>query len=118
MKTNKISKSVPFSAENGFSQNITPGTIQFTLHMIGPAKPVSFKYHIVRLSNIQTIDQGTAYAVSTDNKLTYRLTPGKYEVKIDRYTRIVNVGEANDVEFIFDCSHHFNSIQIIGDIKG
>lgn len=94
------------------------GTILFTLHMIGPSKPAQFKYSIVRLNKKQVIDKGTTYAVSTDNKLTYNLTPGMYEVKIDRYTRVVNVGEANDVDFIFDCSHHFNSIQIIGDIKG
>lgn len=95
-----------------------PGTILFTLHMIGPSKPAQFKYSIVRLNKKQVIDKGSTYAVSTDNKLTYNLTPGMYEVKIDRYTRVVNVGEANDVDFIFDCSHHFNSIQIIGDIKG
>ena len=96
-----------------------PDTILFTLHMIGPSKPAKFNYQIVRLNFLkQIIDSGTTYALSTDNKLTYNLTPGKYEVKIDRYTRVVNVGSANDVDFIFDCSHHFNSIQIIGDIKG
>ena len=96
-----------------------PSTILFTLHMIGPSKPAKFNYQIVRLNFIkQIIDQGTTYALSSDNKLTFNLTPGKYEVKIDRYTRVVNVGAANDVDFIFDCSHHFNSIQIIGDIKG
>ena len=87
--------------------------------MIGPSKPAKFNYQIVRLNFLkQIIDQGTTYALSNDNKLTYNLTPGKYEVKIDRYTRVVNVGSANNVDFIFDCSHHFNSIQIIGDIKG
>lgn len=96
-----------------------PSTVLFTLHMIGPSKPAKFDYQILRLNIIrQVIDSGTTYALSTDNKLTYNLTPGKYEVNIDRYTRIVNVGEANNVDFIFDCSHHFNSIQIIGDIKG
>lgn len=96
-----------------------PDTILFTLHMIGPSKPAKFNYQIVRLNFLkQIIDQGTTYALSNDNKLTYNLTPGKYEVKIDRYTRVVNVGSANNVDFIFDCSHHFNSIQIIGDIKG
>lgn len=106
------------SSSNKTVQKSTPDKILFTLHMIGPSKPVKFKYSIVGHNKHQVIDQGTTYAVSTDNKLTYRLDPGKYEVKIDRYTRVVNVGEANDVEFIFDCSHHFNSIQIIGDIKG
>lgn len=110
------------SSPNGVVTNSTvqsnkPSTIRFTLHMIGPTKPVQFKYQILRVNKKQIIDKGSTYAVSTDNKLTYKLTPGKYEVKIDRYTRIVNVGEANDVDFIFDCSHHFNSIQIIGDIK-
>jgi hypothetical protein len=88
----------------------------FTLHLIGPSKPVQIKYHISSF-NLQIIDKGTTYALSTDNKLTYRLNPGKYEVRINRYSRIVNVGSASDVDFIFDCSHRTSSIQIIGDLR-
>lgn len=117
-KTDNIKTSHRDSINKKNINNNKQGTIVFTLHMIGPAKPVKFKYSISRLSDYKVIDNGATYAVSTDNKLTYNLTPGKYQVKIDRYTRNVNVGEANNVDFIFDCSHHYNSIQIIGDIKG
>ena len=46
------------------------------------------------------------------------MTLGKYVIKINRYSRVLNVGLANNVDFVFDSIRRNSSNQIIGDIKG